>query len=367
MVNLNISKLPSTITKMNKIRIGDRIIGDNYPCYTIAEAGANHDGNLEKAFKLIDAAYNAKADSIKFQTYKASKLVTKSAPKYWNDGKKNETQYDVFSKLDHLMDADWKQIFEYANKKQITCFSTPFDEKSVDLLYSLGVPAFKIASADITHLPLIKYVAAKKLPIFISTGMASDDEIRDAVSIIEDAGNHDIIIMHCITSYPTNPEDANLEMIRTLQQKFPKHIIGFSDHTIGTIVAVCSTFYGAKCIEKHFTFDNRLTDSPDHRLSLDQNGFTQLVEQLYISKISKGKSFRDDFDAEAEAVKYARRSIVSSQNIPRGTKITKEMLDVKRPGTGILPKYLDRIIGYTAKREIIEDQPIRWEDLNELP
>jgi sialic acid synthase SpsE len=349
---------------MPTIKIDNKIIGEDNPTYTIAEAGANHDGSLQKAFKLIDAAVIGKADSIKFQTYKASKLTTKNAPKYWNDGNPNETQYDVFKKLDTLTDDQWKEIFEYAHKKNITCFSTPFDEKSVDLLYKIGVPAFKIASADITHIPLIKYVAAKKLPIFLSTGMASDEEIREAVNIIKNTGNHDIVIMHCITSYPTKPEDANLEMIRTLSKRFPDHVIGFSDHTLGTIIAVCSTFYGAKCIEKHFTFDNKLTESPDHRLSLDQDSFRKLVQELRLSEISRGKNIRQKFDSESEAVKYARRSVISTKTIQKGTTITKEMLDVKRPGTGIPPKYIDKVIGSIAVTDIQEDVPIQWTDIS---
>ena len=197
---------------MTKIKIGDIPIGEDEPCFTIAEAGANHDGSIEKALKLIDAAKESQVNSIKFQTYKASKLTTKSAPKYWDDGNNNETQFDVFSKLDGLTDDNWREIFEYSKQKQIMCFSTPFDTDSADLLYSLDVPAFKIASADITDIPLIEHIATKQLPIFISTGMASNDEISDAIECIKNQGNNDIIVMHCITSYPTNFEDANLSM-----------------------------------------------------------------------------------------------------------------------------------------------------------
>ena len=349
---------------MTEIRIENKKIGNTNPCYTIAEAGANHDGKVENAFKLIDAAVNSKADSIKFQTYKASKLVTKTAPKYWDDGIKNETKYDVFKKLDILTEDQWKEIFEYARRKEITCFSTPFDEKSVDFLYELDTPAFKIASADITHIPLIKYVAAKNLPIFISTGMANLDEIRDAVSTIENQGNQDIIIMHCITSYPTKPQDANLEMIRTLTNEFKNHIIGYSDHTIGITIPICSIFYGAKCIEKHFTYNKNLEISKDHWLSLNEKEFGQMVEQLKIAQVSQGKSFRKQFDAETEAVKYARRSIVSTQKISKGTKLTKDMLDVKRPGTGIKPKFLNKVVGAIAVKDIEEDVPINEEDVS---
>ena len=174
--------------------------------------------------------------------------MTKTAPKYWNDGISEESQYDVFKKLDTLTEDNWKEIFEYAKKKNISCFSTPFDEDSVDFLHSLDVPAFKIASADITHIPLIRKVASKNLPIFISTGMAVETEIQEAIDAIQNEGNNQIIIMHCIISYPTKPEDANLEMIRTLSKKFPEYIIGYYDHTIGTVMPICYTFYGAICI-----------------------------------------------------------------------------------------------------------------------
>jgi len=349
---------------MPKIKINDKYIGDDFPCYTIAEAGANHDGELNKAIKLIDAANEAKSDSVKFQTYDASKLASKYSPKYWIDDKPDETQYEVFSNLDGLSDDNWKEIFEYAKSKSVTCFSTPFDEKSVDLLYSLDVPAFKIASADITHIPLIKHIASKKLPIFISTGMASDEETKEAIEAIENQGNDQIIIMHCITSYPTEAKDANLELIRTLKQKYPNYIIGYSDHTIGTNIPVYSTFYGATCIEKHFTFDSSLTQSPDHKLSLDTNGFRQLVKELRLAEISKGVKIRNNFESEKNAVKFARRSIVSKRKIPKNTTISIDMLDIKRPGTGIKPKYLEKIIGSTTKNEIEEDTLIQWDDLN---
>ena len=348
---------------MVNIKIGNKIIGDNSPCFTIAEAGANHDGDLKKAFKLIDAAIEAKSDSIKFQTYTANKLVTKTAPKYWDDGKKDETQFDVFSKLDHLTNDNWKQIFEYAENKNFLCFSTPFDEESVDLLYKVGVPAFKIASADITHIPLIKHISQKNLPIFISTGMANDLEIKEAIDTIKNQGNNNIIIMHCITSYPTNPEDANLEMIRTLKTNYPEYVIGYSDHTLGTLIPTLSTIYGAKCIEKHFTFDSSLTISPDHRLSLDKFSFKTMVDQLKIAHSSTGSAIRDSFNSESESIKYARRSIVLTKKLSKGDIITKDIIDIKRPGTGISPKFLEEIIGKTLVNNVDDDIPLQWSDL----
>lgn len=346
---------------MNQIKINSVNIGGSNPCFTIAEAGANHDGEVQKALKLIDSAIEAKADSIKFQNFKASRLVTKTAPKYWDDGVPEENQFDVFKKLDILSEDNWKEIFEYAKKKNISCFSTPFDEDSVDFLYSLDVPAFKIASADITHIPLIRKAASKNLPIFISTGMAVESEIQDAIDVIQNEGNNQIVIMHCIISYPTKPEDANLEMIRTLSKQFPEYIIGYSDHTIGTVIPICSTFYGAKCIEKHFTFDTTLNQSRDHRLSLDVSGFSQLVEGLRLTEISRGEKQRIEFDCESEGLKYARRSIVSRVKIPKDTTITRDMIDIKRPGTGLPPKELDNVIGTKAIIDIDEDVPIKSE------
>ena len=348
---------------MRKININGKNIGDDYPCYTIAEAGANHEGEVEKAFQLIDAAKESGVDAIKFQNYTATKLTTKTAPKYWDDGIENESQFDVFNKLDKLHDDEWKQIFDYANKKNITCFSTPFDLESVDLLESFNVPAYKIASADITHIPLIKKIASKKKPVFMSTGMASIEEIHDAISAIQDQGNEEIVIMHCITSYPTKSEDANLEMITSLNQEFPDYVVGYSDHTLGIDIAIFSTFYGSKCIEKHFTYDKNLSISRDHRLSLDSNDFKELIRKLKLCEISHGSGIRENFVAEDDAVKYARRSIVSAKKILKGTKITEDLLEIKRPGTGIKPKFLNEIIGKSASKDIDDDVPITWNDL----
>lgn len=346
-----------------KIKIGNKTIGESQPTFTIAEAGANHDSEINKAFKLIDAAIDGKADSIKFQTYKANKLTTKNAKKYWDDGIYDETQYDVFKKLDKLTNDDWKKIFEYAKDKNIICFSTPFDLESVDLLYSLDVPLFKIASADITHIPLIQKIAKKRLPIILSTGMASLEEIKFAVNEIKNFGNNEIIIMHCITSYPTKPEDANLELIRVLKKEFRDCLIGYSDHTLGTDIAVNSTFYGACAIEKHFTFNQNLQISRDHRLSLTPKEFREMILKLKLARISKGSNKRINFDSEKESIKYARRSIVSVKKIIKNSIISSDLLDFKRPGTGIEPKYFDEIIGLKVIRDIEEDTPIMWDDL----
>tara|TARA_B100001540_G_scaffold298082_1_gene301323 strand:- start:7908 stop:8969 length:1062 start_codon:yes stop_codon:yes gene_type:complete len=348
---------------MKNISIDGKFIGKDYPFYIIAEAGANHDGQIEKAYKLIDAAVESKVDAIKFQNYKASKLTTKTAQKYWNDGNNAESQFDVFAKLDTISFDDWKKIFDYAKKKGITCFSTPFDLESVDFLETVNVPAYKIASADITHIPLIKKIASKKKPIFMSTGMASLSEIHDAITTITNEGNDEIILMHCITSYPTEPQDANLQMIRKLESEFPECVIGYSDHTLGTEIAALSLFYGSTCIEKHFTFDKNLDISKDHRLSLTPNDFIELRKKVDLIEISRGSEIENYIQVETDAVKYARRSIVSTKKISKGTIITPDLLDIKRPGTGIEPKFLDKIIGYSAISDIEEDTPLTWDNI----
>ena len=248
-------------------------------------------------------------------------------------------------------------------KRQIACFSTPFDEQSVNMLCRLEVPAFKIASADITHLPLIKHAAAKQLPIFLSTGMASNTEIDEAVEVIENQGNHEIVLMHCMTSYPTRAEDANLEMIRMLKKRYSKYVIGYSDHTLGTTIPICSVAYGVKALEKHFTFDGNLKKSPDHRLSLDPGAFARMVKGMRDAEAARGSEREGGFMAESDAVKYARRSIVATKKIPKGVVITEEMLAIKRPATGIYPKFLDKVIGSISAHEIEADTPIQWENI----
>ena len=194
--------------------------------------------------------------------------------------------------------------------------------------------------------------------------MASMEEIHEAVSTIEDQGNEEIVIMHCITSYPTKSEDANLDMIKSLDLEFPDYNIGYSDHTLGTDIASYSVFYGSKCIEKHFTYDKNLSVSRDHRLSLNSDDFKELIKKIKLIEMSRGLGVRDNFSAESSAVEFARRSIVSKYDIPKGTEITENMIDVKRPGTGILPKYFFKIIGSKTLKDIPEDSTIQWNDID---
>ena len=207
---------------MKEFVIDGKHIGKNFPCYLIAEAGANHEGDIKKAFQLIDAAKESGVDAIKFQNYTAEKLTTKNAPKYWNDGIKNESQFDVFSKLDTLSADEWKQIFEYAQKKNITCFSTPFDLESVELLDSFDIPAYKIASFELVDLPLIKYVAATGKPMILSTGMANEQEILDAINVVKKHGSGDFVILHCVAIVAFTSMSQRPEGFPTIRVIFPE-------------------------------------------------------------------------------------------------------------------------------------------------
>ena len=350
---------------MKTIKIGNREIGPNTPTFVIAEAGVNHNEQLNLALEHVKQAAHAGADAIKFQNYSADRLVTRTAPKYWrvapNDGTK--TQFETFSKLDGLPASAYEHVIAEAHKQDIVWFSTPFDKESVDFLDTLNVPAYKIASADLTYHDFLAYVAEKGRPMVISTGLATLGDIEEALEIISKTGNDQIILLHCILSYPTDFDDANLRMMQTMQQVFSDYPIGLSDHSYGWFVPAMAAALGAKVIEKHYTIDKGLPDSPDHKLGVDSEELCELVEKVRLAEQVMGSPVKKPIPSEEPALRLARRSIVADANIPAGTKITSEMLTCKRPATGLAPKYLSTVIGRMAQRDITEDQVLTWADI----
>lgn len=345
--------------KLPKIKITHRFIGDGEPCFVIAEAGVNHDCILERGYELIRTAKESGADAIKFQTYKAEKLVIKDSPKYWGDDK--ETQYENYKKLDYLSEKDFIKLQKYAKKIGLISFSTPFDEESADFLEHIGVPMFKIASADITHLPFLKHIARKNKPIILSTGAATIGEIEEAVKAVESEGNNKIIILHCILSYPTPIKDMHLRMITTLKTIFPQYPIGLSDHSLGTIVPVAAVALGAKVIEKHYTIDKTLKGSSDHPTSVDPKEMREIVTNIRHVEYALGHPLpKRPTKVEEPAAKLARRSIVAKRNIKEGEILTMKNITAKRPGTGINPKFFYHFLGKKAKKDINEDEFINW-------
>jgi N,N'-diacetyllegionaminate synthase len=347
---------------MTQIKIRNKKIGPGQPVFIIAEAGVNHNGTLERGLEHIKAAKDAGVDAIKFQHYTAERLVTRTAQKYWHVGEKdNKTQYETFSILDELPKQANKVMMEYAEKLGIILFSTPFELEAVTFLEKLGVPAYKIASADITYHRLLRKVAQTKKPIILSTGASTIGEIEEAVSVIKSAGNDQIILLHCILSYPTAPKDANLLMIDSLQQIFSDIPIGFSDHTFSPLTPAFAVMRGARVVEKHFTVDKSLPDSPDHKLGVDPDELKLMVQSIRLAEKSFGSAVKAPVASELEGLHLARRSVVSTVEIKKGTVITDKMLICKRPGTGISPKFIDILVGKKANKTIPADTVITWD------
>ena len=345
---------------MKTVRIGNRIIGEGSPCFIIAEAGVNHNGEVDLAKSLIDIAKNADADAVKFQTFKTEEIMVKETPKaeYQKETTGEGTQYEMIKKLE-LSEKDFKELAGYAKQKGIIFLSTPFDEESADLLEKLNVPAFKIGSGDLTNMPLLEYIAKKDKPMIISTGMSTLDEVRDAVNAVKNAGNNQIILLHCTSNYPAKIEDCNLRAMQTLEKEFDVPV-GYSDHTLGIVVPIAAVAMGACIIEKHFTLDKNLP-GPDHKASLEPNELKEMVKQIRIAEKALGTGKKKPANSEIEIQKVARKSIVAKVNIAKGSIITKEMLTVKRPGTGLVPKYYYKIVGKKAKKNIKENELINWD------
>lgn len=346
---------------IKKVKIGNRLIGGNEPCFIIAEIGSNHDCKLKQAKKLIDIAKDAGADAVKFQIFTAEKIYSSKTPvmTYLKKGKlikKGETVQDLIRKLE--TPRIWiKEISKYCKKRKIVFLSTPFDLEAVDELENY-VPAYKIASFEITHLPLLEYVSKKKKPIILSTGMADLSDIELALNVINKQGNSNVILLHCAIGYPSKYEDLNLKAMQSMQQAFQLPV-GFSDHTAGMTSAVAAVALGACIIEKHFTISRKLL-GPDHPFALEPDELKEMVQGIRNTEKAFGSPIKKHTKSEEELYQLARRSLVASESISKGAKITREMLDVKRPGYGIHPKMIDEVVGRTAKIDIEKDDILTW-------
>lgn len=336
------------------ISIANKKIGQGKPCFIIAEAGVNHNGKLELAKKLVDVAKEAGADAVKFQTFKSENLVTASADMAEYQKKnigKTESQFAMLKKLE-LPYKDFKTLKRYCDQKGIMFLSTPHTDDAVDFLDPI-VPAYKIGSGDLTNIPLLEKIAKTKKPIILSTGMGTMPEVKEAVNAITRQGNKKIIILHCTSNYPCPPEEINMRAMQTLERAFP-FPIGYSDHTTDLVAPIMAVTLGATTIEKHFTLDKAM-EGPDHKASLDPKELKVMAQTIRNVERSLGDGLKKPNASEARIGKVARKSIVSAVAIPKGTFIKREMLTVKRPGTGIMPKYLLRIVGKKTKRDIAKD------------
>ncbi len=326
----------------------------------IAEAGVNHNGSMDNARKLIDAAVVAGVDYIKFQTFKADKLVSKKAEKaeYQKKNASNdETQFEMLKKLE-LSHEQHLELIAYANQQKIRFLSTPFDLESIDLLVSLGIKTGKVPSGDITNRPYLKKMAESFEDIIISTGMASLEEIGEALDVLLSSGQtkKTITVLHCNTEYPTPMRDVNLKAMLQIGSVFDVKT-GYSDHTLGIEVPIAAVALGAEVIEKHFTLDKNM-EGPDHKASLEPGELTEMVRTIRNIEVALGSGEKKVTESEAKNKDIARKSIVASRRIEKGELFSDENLTTKRPGDGINPMRWLEVTGKVAERDFAEDEKI---------
>lgn len=343
-----------------KINIGSKIIGENNPCFIIAEAGVNHNGSFEMAKKLIDAAKNAKVDAVKFQIFKTEEIVSPGSEKaayQKRNTDSNESQFDMLKKLE-LSHNDFRKLKSYCDEKEILFLATPHScKEDVDLVSEI-CPAIKVGSGDLTDLPILNYMAEKNLPVILSTGMAVMEEIREAVQIFE---NKEVVLLHCTTNYPCPLNQVNLKAMKTLEEEFNLPV-GYSDHTEGIEVSVLAAAMGACILEKHFTLDKSLP-GPDHKASLNTGELKDLVNSIRRTEEILGNGVKIPMESEKENTPIARKSVTAARDIKEGEKIEEKALKIKRPGTGIRPGDLNKVIGKIAAKEIKKDSLISFSDL----
>ncbi|HOE73519.1 MAG TPA: N-acetylneuraminate synthase [Deltaproteobacteria bacterium] len=331
--------------------------------FIIAEAGVNHNGSLETAKALVRQAGMAGADAVKFQTFRADALAAEGLEKAWYQKKTSnaeESQLSMLRRLE-LGVEEHRELVRFCRSQRIMFLSTPFDEQSADLLESLGVPMLKIGSGELTNLPFLRHVARKRRPMIISTGMANLGEVEDALEVVLSAGNREITLLHCVTEYPAPPMEVNLRAMQTLHRAFG-FPVGYSDHTEGIEIAVAAAALGASVIEKHFTLD-RSAEGPDHRSSLDPPMFADMVRAIRNVEDAMGDGRKRPAPCEIKNIPMARRSVVALGAISKGRVITRDLLAIKRPGDGIAPRDMDKIVGLKARRSIPAHKAITWDDL----
>jgi len=327
--------------------------------FIIGEAGCNHNGKIENAFKLVDIAKKANLNAVKFQVFNPDHLVTKSASKAeyaLKNTKKKETQYSMQKKIS-LSYEDHFKIMKYCERKKIKYICSAFDNQSIDFLKKINLRIFKIPSGEIDNFPYLKKISKLNVKVIMSTGMSSLKEIKDAVRIFSRIKKKkNLSLLHCVSAYPTNPKSINLQTISYLKKKF-NCPIGFSDHTTSIIVPSLAVAFGAKIIEKHFTYDKNLI-GPDHFMSLNEKELRQMVENIRITEQAKGKFGKFIIEDEVKNIKAARKSIFANKKILKGEVFTKKNIIIKRPAIGISPKYYEKLIGKKAKRNFEEDDKI---------
>ena len=337
---------------ISKLSFGEWVIGQGEPVFVIAEAGVNHNGELDLAFQLIDSAATAGANAVKFQTFVAESLLTADAEKadYQKTATgEQESQLEMIRRFE-LSFEDFRKLKNYCDSRGIMFLSTPFDFASVDFLGELGVAGFKISSGDLTNYPLLQHVGSKQQPVILSTGMSDLSEVREALDVLRSAGNKQVILLQCVTNYPAAAEDVNLKAMLSMQTAFDVNV-GYSDHTLGIEVPLAAVALGACVIEKHFTLDKNLA-GPDHRASLEPHEFKAMVDGIRKVEAALGNGQKVPAASEVSNAAVARRSVVAARDISAGTRITPAEIAYKRPGTGLPPRMAEQLLGKTARVDV---------------
>jgi sialic acid synthase SpsE len=353
--------VPAVTPAGPSLQIGDRQVGAGAPCYVIAEIGANHNRDMDVARELIDRAAEAGADAVKFQTYSGDRIYSRKTPRFqYLEGVSDKTPAELLEEIS--LPREWQApLAAYARARGVDFFSSPFDHEAVAELDALDVPVLKIASFEIVDLPLIRRAAQTGRPLLISTGMANLGEIEDAVRAAAEAGASGVGLMQCTSVYPAPPERANLRAMETLRVAFGVPT-GLSDHTQGLAVPIAAAALGAAFIEKHVTLDRTMT-GPDHGFALEPDELRALVDGVRAAQaaLGDGRKIGPGPEESVEMYRLARRSLILTRDLPAGTVIERDMLTVKRPGWGIAPRELDRVVGRTLRVDGEADDIVTWE------
>lgn len=334
------------------LEIADHLVGPGHPCFIIAEAGVNHNGSLERALAMIDAAAQAGADAVKFQTFRAEKVASTGAPKAAYQEKTKDqaqSQLDMLKSLE-LKPEQHQPLARHCVEKGLLFLSTPFDKPSLDFLAGMRMPVIKVPSGEITNLPFLTQVGEKNLPVILSTGMSTLDEVALAVDALRQTGCPSLAILHCVSNYPADPTDANLRAMHTMAERFGLPV-GYSDHTMGSEVALAAVAMGACIIEKHFTLDRGLP-GPDHKASALPDELADMVAGIRKVEAALGHGRKEPAPSEANTKAVARRSLVAVRDIAAGEVLTAELIATRRPGTGMSPQRLHEVLGSKASRSI---------------
>lgn len=351
MITLNSNKI---------IKIGKKEVGSEKPCFIIAEAGVNHNGDVKLAEKLIIAAAEAGADAVKFQTFKAEQVTTKHSPTaaYQKKNVGEDNQWKLLRPLELKEEAN-PRLIEACNQAGIMFMSTPHGHIDSAKLLQPMIEAWKVGSGDLTNLPFLRFLGESGKPVILSTGMATIAEIKEAVTTIEATGNQQIIILHCTTNYPCPAEEANVAAVVDLMRHFPQYPIGYSDHTMGIEATLMAVAYGATVIEKHFTLDRKMP-GPDQQNSLEPAELKEMVQKIHLVETLRGSGIKKPFKSELVIAEMARKSIIAAMDIKAGEIITEKMLTIKRPAKGGLhPREYWKITGKTATRNIKIDTQVK--------